>query len=106
LIAVSKRWAIATAVAMAALRTTALGDVGGNSSEEDGCRNSRGKYNGSGNNGVLMITLVAFTITHFITRHVVTNVIACVVAIAIAFVSMRQRGQWQGPARAMLMATR
>jgi hypothetical protein len=52
LIAVSKRWAKATAAAMAALRATTLGDCGGSSSNEDGCRNSQGKDYGIGGNGV------------------------------------------------------
>jgi hypothetical protein len=34
---------MATAAAMAALRATALGDCGGGSSDEDGCRDSGGK---------------------------------------------------------------
>jgi hypothetical protein len=52
LIAVSKRWAIVTAATIAALRATVLGDCGGGSSNEDGCRNSRGKDDGNGGNGV------------------------------------------------------
>jgi hypothetical protein len=45
---------------------------------------------------LVMITLFALAIAHFVTFHVVANTFACVVAVAIAFVSMRQRGQWQG----------
>jgi hypothetical protein len=52
LIAVSKRWSMATAPAMARLKTTSLGDCGGGSSDEDGCRNSRGRDFGKGGNGV------------------------------------------------------
>jgi hypothetical protein len=33
-----------TATAMAALRATALGNCGGSSSNEDGCRDSGGEY--------------------------------------------------------------
>jgi hypothetical protein len=40
--------------------------------------------------------LVALAIAHFDTRNVVANAIAHVVAVAIAFVSVRRRGQWQG----------
>ncbi len=43
LIAVSKRLAMATTTAMAALRATALGNCGGGSSDEDGCHDSGGK---------------------------------------------------------------
>jgi hypothetical protein len=42
---------------------------------------------------LVTIALVALAITHFFTRNVVANAIACVVAIAIAFVSMQRRGQ-------------
>jgi hypothetical protein len=48
----SKRWAIATAAAMAVLRAMALGGCGGGSSNEDGCRNSGGKDEGNGGNGI------------------------------------------------------
>ncbi len=37
-------------------------------------------------------TAVILTITHFVTRHVIANAIVHVVTIAIAFVSMQQRG--------------
>jgi hypothetical protein len=84
---------MATATAMAALRTMVLGNCGCGSSDEDGCRNSGGRDNGNGSKGVVMIALVALAVTHFVTHHVVANAIAHVVAIAIAFVSMRQRGQ-------------
>ncbi len=78
---------MATAAAMAALRTTALGDCGGGSSNEDGC------HDGKGGNGVVMITLVALAVAHFVTRHVVANAIACVVAVAVAFFTVRRRGR-------------
>jgi hypothetical protein len=52
LIAMSKRWAMATAAAMAALRAMALGDCGGSSSDDGGCHDSRGKDNGDGGNGI------------------------------------------------------
>ncbi len=42
----------------------------------------------------MTITLVALAIAHFVTRNVVVNVIACVVAIPITFVSVRRIGQW------------
>jgi hypothetical protein len=45
---------------------------------------------------LVTIVLVALAIAHFVTRNVVANAIAHVVAVAIAFVSMQQRGQWQG----------
>jgi hypothetical protein len=80
---------MATATAMAELRTTALVDFGGSSSNEDGCRDSKGKEDGNGGNGMVMIALVALTVAHFVTRHVVINAIARVVAIAIAFVSLQ-----------------
>ncbi len=41
---------------------------------------------------LMTITFVALAITHFITHDVVANAIALVVAIAIAFISMQQRG--------------
>jgi hypothetical protein len=93
LIAVLKRWAMATAAAMAALRTTALGNCGGGSSNEDGCRDSGGDDDGEGGNGVVMIALVALAVAHFVTRHVVANAIARVVAVAVAFFSVRRRGR-------------
>jgi hypothetical protein len=45
---------------------------------------------------LVTIALVTLAITHFVTRSVVANAITHVVAIAIAFVSIQQRGQWQG----------
>ncbi len=84
---------MATAAAMAVLRTTALGNCGGGSSNEDGCRDSGGKDNGKGGNGVVMIALVALAVAHFVTCHVIANTIARVVANAVAFVSVQQRGQ-------------
>ncbi len=45
---------------------------------------------------LVTIALATLTITHFVARHVVANTIAHVVAIAIAFVSMQQRGRLQG----------
>jgi hypothetical protein len=90
LIAVSKRWAMATAAAMAALTATALGDYGGGSSNEDGCCNSGGKDNGKGSNGIGDdCPLCCPRHTHFVNRHVVANAIAHVFAVAIAFASMR-----------------
>jgi hypothetical protein len=44
---------------------------------------------------LVMIALVTLAIVHFITCHVFANAIACVVTIAIAFVSMQQKGQWR-----------
>ncbi len=41
---------------------------------------------------LVMIALVALPIAHFVSRNVVANAIACVVAVAIAFVSVQQRG--------------
>jgi hypothetical protein len=41
---------------------------------------------------LVTIALVTLAIAHFVARHVVANAIARVVAIAIAFVSMRRRG--------------
>jgi hypothetical protein len=52
LIAVSKRWAMGTAAAMAALRATALGDCGGGSSDDDGYRYSGGEDNNNGGKGI------------------------------------------------------
>jgi hypothetical protein len=45
---------------------------------------------------LVTIALVTLTIANFVTRHVVANAIIRVVAIVISFVSMQQRGQWQG----------
>ncbi len=91
---------MATATAMAALRAMALGNCGGSTSNEHGSRNSRGKDNGDSGNSVgddrKTIALVALAIAHFITHHVVSDTITCVVAVAIAFVSVQQREQWQG----------
>jgi hypothetical protein len=39
---------------------------------------------------------VALAIAHFVTRNIVANTIANVVTVAITFVSVQQRGQWQG----------
>jgi hypothetical protein len=52
LIVMSKRWTMATAAAMAALRAMALGGCSGSSSNNDGCRDSRGMDDGNGSNGV------------------------------------------------------
>jgi hypothetical protein len=41
---------------------------------------------------LVKIALVAIAITHFVTRNVVANAIARVVAVAITFVSVQQRG--------------
>jgi hypothetical protein len=45
---------------------------------------------------LVTIALVALAITHFVTCNVIANAIARVVGIAIAFVSVQRRGQWQG----------
>jgi hypothetical protein len=37
---------------------------------------------------LVTISLVALAITHFVTCHVISNTIACVVTIAITFVSV------------------
>jgi hypothetical protein len=50
---------MATAAAMAALRAMAVGYCGGGSSNEDGCRDSGGKDDSNGGNGVVPIALVA-----------------------------------------------
>jgi hypothetical protein len=42
---------------------------------------------------LVTIAFVALAIAHFVTRNVVANAIARVVAITIPFVSMQQRGQ-------------
>jgi hypothetical protein len=52
LIAVSKRWVMTTAAAMAALRATMLGNCGVSSSDDGSCGNSGGKVNGYGGNGI------------------------------------------------------
>jgi hypothetical protein len=72
----------------------ALGNCGGGSSNEDGCHNSGGKDDGNGSYRVVMIALVTLATAHFVIRHVVANTIARVVAVAVTFVSVRQRGQW------------
>jgi hypothetical protein len=38
---------------------------------------------------LVTIALVTLAITHFVACHIIANAIACVVAIAIAFVSMQ-----------------
>ena len=43
---------MAAAAAMAALRAMALGDCGGSSSDDGGCRDSGGEDDGDGGNGV------------------------------------------------------
>jgi hypothetical protein len=80
---------MATAAAMAVLRAKVLGDCGGNSSNKDGCHDSKGEDNGNGSNSVGDDCPCCPCHAHFITRHVVANAIAYVVAIAIAFVSVR-----------------
>ncbi len=42
---------------------------------------------------LVMIALVALAIAHFVTRNVVANATARVVAVAIAFVSVQRRGR-------------
>jgi hypothetical protein len=42
---------------------------------------------------LVTIALVVLAIAHFVTLHIVANAIASVVAIAIIFFSMRQRGR-------------
>jgi hypothetical protein len=105
---VLKRWGMATAALMAALRTTALGDCGDSSSNKEGCCNSRDKDDDNGNNSMVTIALVALAlaIAHFVTRHVIVNAVARVVALPVSFVSVQQRGQWQLSARVMAMAAR
>ncbi len=41
---------------------------------------------------LVTIALATLAIAHFISRNVVANAIACVVAVPIAFVSVQQRG--------------
>jgi hypothetical protein len=43
---------------------------------------------------LVMIALAALTIAFFVAHHVIANTIACVVPIAIAFVSVQQKGRW------------
>jgi hypothetical protein len=43
---------------------------------------------------LVTIALVTLAISHFVARHLFANAITRVVAIAIAFVGMRQRGRW------------
>jgi hypothetical protein len=45
---------------------------------------------------LVTIALVTLALVYFVTHHVIVNAFARVVAIAITFVSMQQRGQWQG----------
>jgi hypothetical protein len=87
---------MATAAAMAALRSTALGDRGGGSCNEDGCHDSRGKDDGNGANGVGDNCPCRPCHRPLCHRNVIANAITHVVAIAIAFFGMQQRGQWQG----------
>jgi hypothetical protein len=83
---------MAIATAMAALRATVLGNCGGGSSNEDGCHDSRGKDNGNGGNSIGDDCPCCPHHAHFVTCHIVANAIICVVALAIAFVSVQQRG--------------
>jgi hypothetical protein len=94
LIAVLKRWVIATTTAMDVLRAMALGNCGVGSSDKDGCGDSGGDDDDDGGKGIgdVTIALAALAIAHFVSRKVVANAIACVVAVAIAFVSVQQRG--------------
>jgi hypothetical protein len=80
LIAVSKRWVMAAAPAMAALKAMALGDCGGTTA--------------TAATALVTIALVALVIAHFVSCTVIANAITHVVTIAITFVSMQQRGQW------------
>ncbi len=77
-----------TATAMAALRAMALGEYGGSSSNEDGCRDSRGKDNGDGGNSIGDDSPSHPDHAHFVTRHIVANAIARVVAVAITFANV------------------
>jgi hypothetical protein len=52
LIAMLKKWVMATAAAMAALRAMVLGDCGGGSCNEDGSRGSGGKDDGDSGNSI------------------------------------------------------
>jgi hypothetical protein len=87
---------MATAAAMAVLRATVLGNCGGGSSNEDGCHDSGGEDNDDGGNGIGDHHPCRPFHAHFVTHHNIANIIAHVVAIVIAFVSMQQRGRWQG----------
>ncbi len=87
---------MATAAAMDAMRATALGNCGSGSSNEECCCDSGARTTVTVATVLVTIALVALAIAHFVTRNVVANAIACVVTIAIAFVSVQQRGQWQG----------
>jgi hypothetical protein len=78
---------MATAAAMAALRAMALSDCGGSSSNDGGCRDSRGKDDNNGGTALVTITLVALAIAHFLTHHIIATTNAPVVTIAITFVA-------------------
>ncbi len=78
-----------TAAAIAALRATALGDYGGGSSNKDGCRDSGGEEDGDGGNGIGDDRPCRPCHAHLVTCHVVANAIARVVAVTIAFASVR-----------------
>jgi hypothetical protein len=49
----------------------------------------------TGAKALVTIALAALAIAHFVSHNIIANAIACVVAIAFAFVSEQQRGQWQ-----------
>ncbi len=83
---------MATAATMAALRAMVLGNGGGGGSNEDGCRDSKGEDYGNSSNSIGDNRLCHLAIVHFVTRHIVANAIAHVVAITITFVNMQQRG--------------
>jgi hypothetical protein len=68
---------------------------GGSSYNEDGCHN-RGGEDVAAPMALVTVALAAIDIAFFDACHLVAYAIACVVAIAIAFVSMQQRGQWRG----------
>ncbi len=92
MIAVSKRWVTATAAAMAVLRATALGDCGVSSSIKMAMVTVEAKTTVAAATALVTISLVGPTITLFVTCNIVANAIARVVAIAITFVSVQQRG--------------
>ncbi len=77
-----------TATAMAVLRATVLGDCGGDSSNEDGCRNSGGEDNSDGSNGVCDNHPFSPCHARFVTHHVIANAITHVVTVTSSFVNL------------------
>ncbi len=85
---------MATVAAMAVLRAMALGNSA--AAMTMAAVKVEARTMATAATALVRIVLVALDIAHFVTCHIVANAIARVVAIAIAFVNVQQRGQCQG----------